>query len=46
MAWIITENLESVYIDDIDNNNGCPVPCEDRGCYDYCYWIHGLDEEE
>ena len=33
MAWVITYNLEPVYVDDdINNDNSCPVPCEDCGC--------------
>lgn len=40
MAWVITENLEPVYIDDKDDGNMCPVPCEDCGCRDSCYWVH------
>lgn len=40
MAWVINDNLEPVYIDDDwDNNNSCPVPCEECGCRNDCYWI-------
>ena len=46
MAWVITESLEPVYIDDKDDNNSCPVPCEECGMRNNCYWVHGLDEEE
>lgn len=44
--WVIN-NFEPVYIDDDWNdNNMCPVPCDECGCKDDCYWIHELDEEE
>lgn len=50
MALII-HNFETVYIDDNWNNdNSCPVPCEDYGCCfdengEECYWTHDNTNE-
>ena len=47
MAWVISESLEPIYIDDNwSNDNSCPVPCEECGCRDDCYWKHESSEGE
>ena len=44
---VIISNFEPVYVDDNwSNDNSCPVPCEECGCRDECYWVHGDDTNE